>query len=174
MDPTNPRGPVEMPVLADEPRGQKRKHCFKCRSTDHMVSQCPAPRKNKKCTKCGSINHKTAKCRYHACHSPSPQEEGKIISPFAEAVQKPEMSLLDRISLLNKEQWFPEVCDRCGKVNPGHMALGCPLYEQCKRCMGTGSLGFLCRHTCEARKNTHEWDNQVNEADFDLYWNEYK
>ena len=30
------------------------------------------------------------------------------------------------------------------------------------------------RHTCEARKDVHEWDNQVNEADFDLYWNEYE
>ena len=163
-----------MPVLANEPRGQKRKRCFKCRSTDHMVSQCPVPHKNKKCTKCGSIDHKTAKCCYRAQHSPSPQEEGEIISPFAEAVQKPEMSLLDRISLLNKEQWFPEVCNRCGKVNPCHTDLGCPLYEQCKRCMGMGSLGFLRRHTCKARKDTHEWDNQYNEAEFDLYWNEYK
>ena len=59
MDPTNPCGPVEMPVLADEPRGQKRKCCFRCKSTDHTVSQCPATRKNKKCTKCGSITHKT-------------------------------------------------------------------------------------------------------------------
>ena len=163
-----------MPVLADEPRGQKRKRCFKCRSTDHMVSQCPAPCKNKKCIKCGSIDHKTAKCRYCTRHSPSPQEEGEIISPFAKAVQKPEMSLLDRISLLNKEQWFPEVCSCCGKVNPGHTDLGCPLYEQCQRCGGTGALGFLRKHTCEARKDTHKWDNQVNEADFDLYWNEYK
>ena len=97
-----------------------------------------------------------------------------LFRSFAEAVQKPEMSLLDRISLLNKEQWFPEVCDRCGKVNPNHTDLGCPLYEQCIRCMGTGPSGFLQRHTCYAKKDTHEWDDQVNEADFDLYWNEYK
>ena len=84
------------------------------------------------------------------------------------------MSLLDRISLLDKEQWFPEVCDRCGKANPGHTFLGCPLFEQCPRCRGTGPSGFVRRHTCEARKDTHEWDNQVNEADFDLYWNEYE
>ena len=120
MDPTNPQGPVEMPVLADEPRGQKRKRCFKCKSTDHVVSQCPVPRKNKKCTKCGSIDHKTAKCRHHRRQTP---EEGEIISPFAKAIQKSEMSLLDRISLLDKEQWFPEVCcyvtvgtfTRCGQ-----------------------------------------------------------
>ena len=106
-------------------------------------------------------------------HSPTP-EEGEIISPFAEAVQKPEMSLLDQFSLLDKEQWFPEVCTRCGKANPGHTGLGCPLLEQCRRCGGTGPSGFLRRHTCEPKKDTHEWDNQVNEPDFDLYWNEYE
>ena len=39
MDPINPRGPVEMPVLADEPRGQKRKCCFRCKlsRTDCLV-----------------------------------------------------------------------------------------------------------------------------------------
>ena len=84
------------------------------------------------------------------------------------------MSLLDRISLLDKEQWFPEVCDRCSKANPGHTGLGCPLLEQCPRCGGTGLSGFSRRHTCEPRKDIHEWDTQVNKADFDLYWNEYE
>ena len=173
MNPTNPHGPVEMPVLADEPRGQKRKHCFKCRSIDHIVSQCPVPHKNKKCTKCGSITHKTAKCRYRS-HRLSPQpEEGEVISSFEEAVKKEEMPLLDRIALLNKEQWVPEVCNWCGKVNPQHTELGCPLYEQCIRCMGTGPAGFLRNHTCYAKKNNHKWDNQYNEVDFDLYWNKY-
>ena len=173
MDPTNPHGPVEMPVLADEPRGQKRKCCFRCKSTNHTVSQCPATCKNKKCTKCGSITHKTAKCRHCLTCSLPKSKEGEIILPFAEAVQKEEMPLLDRIALLNKEQWVPEVCNQCGKVNPKHTELRCPLYKQCIRCMGTGPAGFLCNHTCYVKKNTHEWDNQYNEVDFDLYWNEY-
>ena len=92
MDPTNPRGPVEMPVLANEPRGQKRKRCFKCKSVDHMVSQCPVPCKNKKCTKCGSITHKTAKCCYRPCHSSQQPEDGEIISLFAKAVCHEPMS----------------------------------------------------------------------------------
>ena len=173
MDPTNPCGLVEMPVLTDEPRGQKRKRCFRCKSTDHSMSHCPVTRKNKKCTKCGSITHKTAKCCHHTIRSLPPPEEGEIILPFAEAVQKEEMLLLDRIALLDKEQWVPEVCNHCGRVNPNHTDLGCLLYKQCGRCMGTGPSGFLRRHTCYTKKDTHEWDNQYNEVDFDLYWNEY-
>ena len=83
------------------------------------------------------------------------------------------MPLLDRIALLDKEQWVPEVCNCCGKINPNHTELGCPLYKQCTRCMGTGPTGFLRKHTCYAPKDTHEWDKQYNKVDFDLYWNEY-
>ena len=89
--------------------------------------------------------------------------------PFTKAVQKEEMPLLDRIALLDKEQWVPEVCNCCGKINPNHTELGCPLYEQCTRCMGTGPTGFLHKHTCYAPKDTHEWDKQYNKVDFDLY-----
>ena len=148
MDPTNPHGPVEMPVLANEPRGLKRKCCFQCKSTNHILSKCPNTHKNSKCIKCRSSTHKIAKCRYRTTRSPPPFEEGKIILPFTEAVQKEEMPLLDRIALLDKEQWTPEVCGHCSKVNPNHTELGCLLYEQCTRCMGTGPAGFLHKHTC--------------------------
>ena len=88
MNPTNPCGAVEMPVLADEPRGLKRKRCFRCKSINHTVSQCPATRKNKKYIKCRSATHKTAKCHYHTTHSPPPFEEGKIISPFVKQFRR--------------------------------------------------------------------------------------
>ncbi|KAH9164174.1 hypothetical protein EDB89DRAFT_1912297 [Lactarius sanguifluus] len=80
------------------------------------------------------------------------------------------MTLLERIALLDWEDWTPEVCTRCGKIDAKHTELECPLYEQCQRCHGTGAYGFIRNHTCTPVKEEDTGMNMVNEADFDLYW----
>ncbi|KAH9159106.1 hypothetical protein EDB89DRAFT_1916868 [Lactarius sanguifluus] len=70
------------------------------------------------------------------------------------------MTLLERIALLDREDWTPE-----------HTELECPLYEQCQHCRGTGAYGFIRNHTCTPTKEEEDTGmNMVNEADFDLYW----
>jgi hypothetical protein len=92
-------------------------------------------------------------------------------SAFAQATETEEMSLLDRISLLERTEWTPEVCIRCRKQNPRHTELECPVYERCDRCGGSGPYGYKRCHTCYPIPNEDEvslvdYDN----ADYDLYW----
>src|ERR1700733_5736158 len=81
--PPCPRGPVEMPILAgEEPKGRRRSRCYRCKSREHKVSQCPARRRNEKCVNCGDTKHRKSKCPFRPLRqSPGPQ----VISPFAEA-----------------------------------------------------------------------------------------
>jgi hypothetical protein len=92
-------------------------------------------------------------------------------SAFAQATRTEEMSLLDRIGLLERTEWTPEVCVCCRKQNPRHTELECPVYEKCDRCGGSGPYGYKRRHTCYPTPNEDEvslvdYDN----ADYDLYW----
>ena len=83
-----------------------------------------------------------------------------------------QLNLLERIALLEREEWTPEVCHICGKVNPKHSNLECPLYEQCDHCNGTRAYGYCNSHTCYGRETTHKADNtEHNECDYNLYWN---
>jgi hypothetical protein len=82
-----------------------------------------------------------------------------------------EMSLLDRISLLERTEWTPEVCVCCHKQNPRHTELECPVYKRCDHCGGSGPYGYKRHHTCYPIPNDNEvrlvdYDN----ADYDLYW----
>ena len=59
------------------------------------------------------------------------------------------MTLLDRIALLDKPEWTPPICEKCGKKDPKHTKLDCPKYEQCTWCKQSGSLGFIRKHCCQ-------------------------
>jgi hypothetical protein len=83
------------------------------------------------------------------------------------------MSLLDRIGLLERTKWTPEVCNCCRKQNPRHAKLECPVYERCDCCGGSGPYGYKRCHTCYPILNKDEvslvdYDN----TDYDLYWND--
>ncbi|KAF8259936.1 hypothetical protein EI94DRAFT_1706684 [Lactarius quietus] len=159
-------GPTEQPLLADA--CNPRKKCYCCGSTSHKVAQCTARCVIKRCNICSSTDHKTKRCAFQKKNrTPTPPP-----SKFDKAVEAPEMSVLEKIALLDREEWTPEVCSKCGKTNAKHTELECPLYEQCPRCRNTGAYGFLKRHVCypldEEKENVVTW--QWNEADHDLLW----
>ena len=166
--PPRPRGPVEMPILAgEEPKGRRRSRCYRCKSREHKVSQCPARRRNEKCVNCGDTEHRKSKCPFRPLRqSPEPQ----VISPFAEAVQRPEMTLMERIAMMDKEEWTPPVCGICGKQDPQHTELECSMYEHCTRCGSYGAYGFVRRHVCRPPKNEDEVSLvEEGEVDWDAY-----
>lgn len=58
------------------------------------------------------------------------------------------LTLQDRVILLYREEWTPEVCNICSHQNPKHSELECPLYKKCLCCNSTGCYRFNCTHTC--------------------------
>jgi len=95
--------------------------------------------------------------------------EEDVASLIKSACTLPKMTLAERMSLLVKEEWRPEVCRICGRQGGQHTELECPLYEKCYTCSSTGSFGHVNRHHCKP-------DDQVvslgddNDTDFNLYW----
>ena len=78
---------------------------------------------------------------------------------------------MERIELLDRKEWTPEVCAQCFKQNPQHTELECPLYERCDRCGGSGPYGYKRRHTSYPRPMDDEVSLvDYNNADYDLYW----
>jgi hypothetical protein len=99
------RGPLEMPALAE---GSRHWKCYRCGSYDHLVSKCWACRHSVKCTVCGSVDHKAKHCSKRVIGKGEDAVEEP--SPFTQAVVTQEMSLLDRISLLERSDWYPTSC----------------------------------------------------------------
>ena len=143
--PSRARGPVEMPILHDADPLRRVTRCFRCKKVGHVVSQCHQKKKNRKCTNCGGT-HKTAKCPVKA-RTASPEAVAQV---FSEVVQGEEMSLLERIALLDHIEYSPSHCAKCGRQNPEHLEMECPMYEQCIKCYCWGPRGFVTRHSCRA------------------------
>ncbi|KAH9170497.1 hypothetical protein EDB89DRAFT_1907746 [Lactarius sanguifluus] len=149
---TNRRGPVEFPVRHYEEH-PRRIRCFGCKAYGHRVQDCVKRKKNH---------------RRKEKNTPSPRVSS---TDNHEERNDNKMTLLERIALLDREEWTPEVCTRCRKIDAKHMELECPLYEQCQCCHGMGAYGFIRNHTCTPAKEEEDTGmNMVNEADFDLYW----
>ena len=71
----------------------------------------------------------------------TPEED--IASLIKMARQLPRMDLAERMELMLKEEWRPEVCQICGRQGGQHTELECPLYEKCYTCGGTGSFRYV-------------------------------
>ena len=106
-------GPVEMPILMDgHPRQVK---CFRCRKKGHKAQDCPR-KKARSCTICGDRKHKKAGCPYR---KPTKVEVEVEVEVRKEVEELGKMTLLDRIALLDRPQWTPPVCAKCGEQQPG-------------------------------------------------------
>jgi hypothetical protein len=161
-------------MLADSDHHNRSRgpRCYKCRSPNHLVSVCPKSHKNRRCTLCSNSDHRVSRCpTKRASRVVDEEVVPKAPSAFAQATETKEMSLLDRIGLLERTEWTPEVCVHCHKQNPCHTELECPVYERCDHCGGSGPYRYKRRHTCYPIPNKDEvslvdYDN----ADYDLYW----
>ena len=154
-----------MPVLTGQDTGHRTPRCFRCKSTSHLVQECPKQRRVRKCTKCGELGHKASKCSLRTWR------EAPIIPNalglLAEAAEK--MTLLEHINLSNKEEWTPPLCGTCGKTDPGHTALECPWYEMCLKCSQWGPYLFVRRHHC-IRFDEEEGEVDAMDCDYDEEW----
>ena len=101
-----------------------------------------------------------------------PQEDLTVIGTLRANVEQ--MELYERVALLDRTEWTPEVCHTFGKNNPKHNNLKCPHYEQCPRCQGTGAYGYVKAHACYPTTTDPSNPNlEYNDCDYDLYWNQY-
>ena len=158
-------GPVEMPILMDgHPRQVK---CFRCRKKGHKAQECPR-KKGRSCTICGDRKHKKAGCPYR---KPTKVEVEVEVEVRKEVEELGKMTLLDRIALLDRPQWTPPVCAKCGKQQPGHEEMECPQYEYCGWCRQSGSYGFIGRHRCQVMDDGNPLEMDYDDRDADLWAN---
>ena len=135
-----------MPVLQDiDPDCCCITRCYRCKVVGHMVSQCPKKRRNKKCTICGGT-HKPTKCPVRA-RTASPDAVTQV---FGKVVEHEEMSLLERIALLDPIKCSPSHYTKCGHQKPKHLEMEYLMYKQCIRCYQWGPKGFVRCHSCSA------------------------
>jgi hypothetical protein len=159
------RGLVEMPVLMDGNLHQIR--CYRCKLRGHKAQVCPK-KKVKECKLCGDTTRKKNGCPYHRPSKVKVQVEEEVCVEVGDVGQ---MSLLDRINLLDRPTWTPTVCSKCRQQNPGHIEVECSQYEYCHWCKHSGSYSFLKRHTC----GTYTGDNNKDmsygdDRDNDLWY----
>jgi hypothetical protein len=130
ITPLEPRlsGPVELPMLMDSEKPCKKKStskkgpwCFKCNQYRHKCNMC--------------MSQARRKVVYPSISTP---EEDVWVE-----VKISNMTLLEHIALLDRQEWTPPSCSRCGKVNANHNKLECSKYEKCDCCGNTGSFGYV-------------------------------
>ena len=152
-----------MPILHDADPHRRITRCYRCKKVGHIVSQCHTRKRNRKCTICGGT-HKPAKCPAKACTA-SPEVVAQV---FGEVVKHEEMSLLEHILLLNRIEYSPSHCAKCGCQNPEHLEMKCPMYEQCLKCYCWGPRGLVSHHSCHAVSEV-SWGANADYYDEDWY-----
>ena len=153
-------GPVEMPVLMDE--GHRKVQCFNCKRHGHVRKDCTKP-KRRGCRTCGDQGHCKGTCPYRKRGKVEVSVKKEVTQEIAEA--SGQLSLLERIVLLDRPEWTPPQCPKCSKRDPGHSELGCPEYEYCGWCWTSGSYGFIARHKCTAGYEDEVMSNGWGAAD---------
>jgi hypothetical protein len=137
-------------------RGEKK------RFSPRMKSGGKQPR-TLRCKKCRTLGHTAKECAF---------AEGKPELPLLmkKAQELPQLTLLEKVELMRKAEWTPEVCHRCWKCNAGHRDVDCPAYERCLVCQGTGGYGYLTRHVCKIWPG----DEEIFMDEDYKYWSRYE
>jgi hypothetical protein len=115
------------------------------------------------CKKCKTVGHTAKECAF---------AEGELELPLLmkKAQELPQLTLLEKVELMRKAEWTPEVCHRCWKHNAGHKEVDCPAYERCLVCQGTGGYGYLTRHVCKIWPSD---EDVFMDEDYE-YWSRYE
>ena len=126
--PPRQSGPAEMPILHDS---ERRTRCYRCHSLDHTVKVCPKSRgESRKCKRCGKKGHSKKHCPQRIVGKGEDDDitpEEDVASLIKSACALPKMDLAERMALMLKEEWRPEVCRICGRQGGQHTELECPL-----------------------------------------------
>jgi len=150
-------GPAEMPILHDSVRCTR---CYRCHSLNHTVKVCPkAQGESCKCKRCGKKGHSKKHCPQQVVGKGEDEDvtpEEDVASLIKSARTLPRMTLEERMDLLVKEEWRPEVCWICGRQGGQHTELECPLYKKCYTCGSTGSFGYVNHHYCKPDNQVHQ------------------
>ena len=157
------RGPVELPILMDGHSRQVK--CFRCRKRGHKAHECKSKRP-RECPLCGDRKHKKAGCPYRKPVKVKVEVEEEVRVDVGDVGK---MTLLDRIALLDRAQWTPPVCPKCGEQEPGHSEMECPRYEYCGWCRQHGSYGFIGRHQCQIVEQDDPMSSGWDDRDADLW-----
>ena len=159
------RGPVEKPILMDDHSRQVK--CYRCKRRGHKANECKS-KKWRECALCGDKKHKKAGCPYRkpVKVTVEVQQEERV-----DVGDTGKMTLLDRIALLDRPQWTPPVCPKCGEQRPGHGEMECPIYEHCGWCGQSGSYGFIGRHRCQVMDDSNPLEMDCDDRDADLWAN---
>ncbi len=143
-----PRSPLEMPQLHDEPRCCG---CWECGSFEHRRKQCPECRHPlRQCTYCQSYSHQSLKCLFKRLALPPPPTH-----TVTEGLQQ--------------RDHVPTWCGKCLCNNPGHEEVDCPTRELCHRCGHRGNLYFLRAHKCNNTQDQLMYGEENEVADPSLY-----
>ena len=93
----------------DEDSRRNRK-CYRCHQYGHVVQECPIPK--------GSKLRRQRKKR--AIRGVQVQVAKETVQEVSPPLSREMLTLLECIDLLDKQEWTPEVCDICGKINAKH------------------------------------------------------
>ena len=139
-------GPVEMPILADDIPGPIRHQ--KAWRTNQK-------RKKPHCYTCKKRGHLSYKC-------PTRQvEEGEVTQ---ESMRE------ERMKLLNRIDWTPSCCIKCGSRTPDTRHWSAQSMSSAAGCGGSGAYMYLRRHECRPIIDEDEVLLH-DDTDYDLYWN---
>ena len=94
---------------------------------------------------CG-CTHKTIKC---PLNSDTTSLE-VVTSGASKDADGERMTLLEHIALLDRIEYSPTHCAKCGRQNLEHLEIECPMYEQCIGCYQWGPRDFVRHHSCSA------------------------
>ena len=66
----------------------------------------------------------------------------------SESTSGEKMTLLEHITLLDRIEYSPSHCAKCGHQNLEHLEMECSMYEQCIKCYNWGPKDFVKHHSC--------------------------
>jgi hypothetical protein len=98
-------------------------HCHKCHRCRHVARDCSHNKKKPGCYDCSDLRHKSTSCPFRKWAPVQVWVEEEVTK---EVQEMGNMTLFDRITLLDRLEWTPLLCKRCGKKDLKACEVGLP------------------------------------------------